>query len=1032
MASAKQYKLLFELAATLGPNFTATFKNASQVMSTMSNDLKSVNAKMKDVSAYQKQQQAVDKSKERVSQLESEHQKLIEEINRTGQATPAMTAKLEANERAMSKARDAAASEQQKLQELGNTLREAGINTDNLDRETEELTAQYNRLEQAQNKINKISAAQEANKQAISQTKGELLGMVGVAAAVGGAIYAGPVKKAAEFEEQMSSVKAISGVTGEELAALSNKAKEMGASTAFTATEAGEAMEYMAMAGWKTDDMLGGLEGIMNLAAAAGADLGTTSDIVTDALTAFGLGAGDATHFADVLAQASSNANTDVEMMGATFQKVAPVAGTLGYSVEDMSLGIGMMANAGVKAEVAGTSLKSALLNMASPTKAQAAAMKQYGISLTNADGSMKSFQDVIENMRSSLGGLSEQEQAAAASTIFGKEAVAGMLAIVNAGEQDFNKLTDAVYNCDGAAKQMAETKLDNLNGQITLAKSAFDGLQVELGQMLLPALTQGIEGLTGFITKLTEFTRQNPGIVKAIAATGAGLFGLKAASLVGKLGFLEVKGGVLAAQKAITAIKGIGLPSFLSSITGGFAGIAPAVLPVVGVIAAVGAAIYLIATHLEEVRGFIQKTFGDDALAVFDKFWAGLSNIGATIRDAFTGGLGNVLPSITSAFSGLGDTVLNRVVPSLANLAKGVLPIIGNAISRILPVIQNIISAVLPVAIQIIGGLISVIAQVIDKVLQIGSALIDTLAPAFMAIGEAIINFFVARFEMIGGVIQQVMPILQDLIANALPVLTNLINMVGGALSVVAGFVANLLAGLANIAAQIMTALAPAFNFLSEIIGTAVVSAVQTFSNICNDIMTILNGVIDFITGVFTGNWGQAWEGVKQIFSGIVSGLDDIFKAPIRAIVAMINKVITGINGVQIPDWVPGVGGQKLNIPTIPEFAKGTNNTPDTFIAGEKGPELITGAAGRRVFTAGQTSEIFSNATTGASTGAAGGGVNLTINVNNNPTISGGNTAEVSGAIEQSNNDLVEKIRNAVLQIMDEEKDRKGRTVYA
>lgn len=857
----------------------------------------------------------------------------------------------------------------------------------------------------------------------------------------------------------MSTVQAISGATGSDMIALAEKAKEMGANTAFTATEAGQALEYMAMAGWETDQMLSGIGGVMDLAAASGEDLASVSDIVTDALSALGMSADETGHFVDVLAATTSGSNTNVGMLGEAFTYVASTAGTLGYKCEDLSIALGTMANAGIKGSQAGTSLKTALTNMASPTDQMKKAMDGLGISMTKGDGSTKSLMEVMQNLRSSIGsvnvdlvdsegnlreyedivsdlsktteGLSQVQQVEAASTIFGKNAMAGMLSIINATDKDFNELTEDIYGSKDAAATMAKIKLDNFNGQVTMAKSAFDALQVELGQMLLPTLTEGVKSLTGFITKLSEFTKNNPGIVKAIAATGAGLFGLKAASLVGKLGFLEVKGGVLAVQKAITAIKGIGLPSFLSSITGGFAGIAPAVLPVVGVIAAVGAAIYLIATHLEEVRGFIQKTFGDDALAVFDKFWAGLSNIGATIRDAFTGGLGNVLPSITSAFSGLGDTVLNRVVPSLANLAKGVLPIIGNAISRILPVIQNIISAVLPVAIQIIGGLISVITQVIDKVLQIGSALIDTLAPAFMAIGEAIINFFVARFENIGSVIQQVMPILQDLIANALPVLTNLINMVGGALSVVAGFVANLLAGLANIAAQIMTALAPAFNFLSEIIGTAVVSAVQTFSNICNDIMTILNGVIDFITGVFTGNWGQAWEGVKQIFSGIVSGLDDIFKAPIRAIVAMINKVISGINGIQIPDWVPGVGGQKLNIPTIPEFAKGTNNTPDTFIAGEKGPELITGAAGRRVFTANQTSEIFSNATTGTSTGAAGG-VNLTINVNNNPTISGGNTAEVSGAIEQSNNDLVEKIRNAVIQIMDEEKDRKGRTVYA
>ena len=534
-------------------------------------DLKSANQKLKDVSAYQKQQTAVANSKNRVTELQGEYDRLVEEIGDVNNATTEQKKQLKSAETALAKARDAAADEQAKLEELSNTLREAGVNTDNLGRDTNELRQQYERLEQAQKKVQEITEKQAANKQAISQTKAQLGGLVGTVTAVGAAIYAGPVKKAAEFQEQMSTVKAISNANAEDMAKLSQKAKEMGATTAFTAAEAGEAMEYMAMAGWKTEDMLGGIDGIMNLASASGEELGSVSDIVTDALTAFGLSASDAGHFSDVLAQASSNANTNVSMMGSTVQKVAPVAGALGYSVEDMSLGIGLMANASIKAEVAGTSLKTALANMAKPTKQQAAYMDKYGISLTKSDGTMKSFGEVVENLRGSLGGLSEQEQIAAASAIFGKESFSGMLAIVNASEQDYNKLTEAVYNCDGAAKRMAEIKLDNLNGQIILAKSAFDALQVELGEMLLPVLTEGIKKLTGVVEAVTAFVRENPKAVKTIAKVAAVLVGLKAGGLVAKLGFLEVKGGILSVQKAFALIKGMGLNNFVSGITGGF-----------------------------------------------------------------------------------------------------------------------------------------------------------------------------------------------------------------------------------------------------------------------------------------------------------------------------------------------------------------------------------------------------------------------------------------------------------------------------
>lgn len=280
------------------------------------------------------------------------------------------------------------------------------------------------------------------------------------------------VKTYGDFESAMSNVKAISSATGEEFEKLNAKAKEEGATTAFTATQSAEAFGYMAMAGWKTEDMLNGIDGIMSLAAASGEDLATTSDIVTDALTAFGLQASDSGHFADVLAQASANANTNVGMMGESFKYVAPVAGALKYSVEDVSLALGLMANASVKGSMAGTSLKTSLANLAAPTDKMQGAMDKYGISLTKRNGEMRTLHEVLDNLRSSLGGLSETEQTAAASTIFGKEAMAGMLAIINASEDDYNKLTAAVNNADGASQQMADTMLDNMNGSFTLLQS--------------------------------------------------------------------------------------------------------------------------------------------------------------------------------------------------------------------------------------------------------------------------------------------------------------------------------------------------------------------------------------------------------------------------------------------------------------------------------------------------------------------------------------------------------------------------------
>ena len=261
----------------------------------------------------------------------------------------------------------------------------------------------------------------------------------------------------------------------------------------------------MAMAGWKTEDMLNGIEGIMNLAAASGEDLATTSDIVTDALTAMGLQASDSGHFADVLAAASSNSNTNVGMMGETFKYVAPVAGALGYNIEDLSQAIGLMANSGIKSTQAGTALRSILTRLAKPPKEAAAAMEKYDISMKNSDGSMKSLMEVMENMRDSLRGLPKDEKAAAAAALGGQEAMSGLLSIVNASDTDFKKLASSIKNADGASEKMANTMNDNLKGSITIAGSALEGFGINVYEKMEKPLKSAVDASTEDINRLSE-----------------------------------------------------------------------------------------------------------------------------------------------------------------------------------------------------------------------------------------------------------------------------------------------------------------------------------------------------------------------------------------------------------------------------------------------------------------------------------------------------------------------------------------------
>ena len=394
-------------------------------------------------------------------------------------------------------------------QQADEALRNGTISQDQYDALQREIVETEQRLRSLEEQANQSATAQQkigatgeklqtvGNK--ISSVGQKLLPVTGVVTGLGTAA----VKTAADFDSAMSKVAAVSGATGSDFDKLRDKAREMGAKTKFSATEAADAMNYMAMAGWKTEEMLSGIEGVMYLAAASGEDLATTSDIVTDALTAFGLTAADSGHFADVLAAASSNANTNVSMMGETFKYCAPVAGALGFSVEDTAEAIGLMGNAGIKASQAGTSMRSIMTNLTGDVKLSGAAIGDVTIATTNADGSMRSLSAILADCRMAFGGMTEAEKANNAETLVGKNAMSGFLALMNAAPEDIAKVSGAVNNCKDAAKNMADTMQDNLEGQLTILKSQLQELAISFGDLLMPAVRSIVSGLQGMVNVL-------------------------------------------------------------------------------------------------------------------------------------------------------------------------------------------------------------------------------------------------------------------------------------------------------------------------------------------------------------------------------------------------------------------------------------------------------------------------------------------------------------------------------------------------
>lgn len=409
---------------------------------------------------------------------------------------------------------------------------------------------------------------EQSNQKSVSSTESACSKMAGLvkksAVAIGVASVAAAKKTidvGKSFEAGMSEVQAISGASGKDLERLSNKAKEMGATTKFSATESATALKYMAMAGWKTNQVVSGLAGVMNLAAASGEDLGTVSDIVTDSMTAFGLKANQSGHFADVLAKASSSSNTNVGLMGETFKYVAPLAGSMGYSIEDTATAIGLMANAGIKGSQAGTSLRSILTRLVKPPKDAAAALSELGISTTNADGSMKPLRQTMSELREKFSGLTESQKSQYASSIAGQEAMSGLLAIVSASDSDFNKLQKAIDNSSGAAKKQADIMNNNLQGALYELGSAAEAVGIGIYEDIKEPLTKAVKVGTTQVSALASKLKK--GGIKEVVPKSA----VNTVQNLGKVAMVAGKGGVTVLSTA-TKVLGNNLEIALSLAT--------------------------------------------------------------------------------------------------------------------------------------------------------------------------------------------------------------------------------------------------------------------------------------------------------------------------------------------------------------------------------------------------------------------------------------------------------------------------------
>ena len=680
----------------------------------------------------------------------------------------------------------------------------------------------------------------------------KLLPVTGVVTGLGTAA----VKTAADFDSAMSRVAAVSGATGSDFDSLRDKAREMGAKTKFSATEAADAMNYMAMAGWKTEDMLSDIEGVMYLAAASGEDLATTSDIVTDALTA-----ADSGHFADVLAAASSNANTNVSMMGETFKYCAPVAGALGFSVEDTAEAIGLMGNAGIKASQAGTSMRSIMTNLTGDVKLSGAAIGDVTIATTNADGSMRSLSAILADCRVAFAGMTEAEKANNAEALVGKNAMSGFLALMNAAPEDIEKVSGAVNNCKDAAKNMADTMQDNLEGQLTILKSQLQELAISFGDLLMPAVRSIVSGLQGMVDVLNAMPDGVKRVIMIVALLAAALGPVLI--VIGKT--LSAIGTIMTwAPKLAGAI---------SAVKGAFAALSatmmanPIAIVIAAIAALVAAFIYLWNTN-EEFRQF------------WIRLWNEIKEVAVQVWTA-------VSQFLVSAWNGIRNTAVA--------VWNGIRDFFSGLWAGIKTLFTTVVTAISTFLVGAWNGIRATVMAVWNAVAAFFTSVWNGIKTVTTTVVTAIRTFLQTAWNGIRTIITTVMNGIWTVISTVWngirTIISTMLNGIRGTVNSVWNGIRNTISSVVN---GIKNTVSGAFNAMWSGIRS-------TISGIYNTIRDGLGNEVNYITGLASAGW--RWG--ADIINGIVNGIRSCIGAVANAVTDVANTIRSHLH-FSVPDEGP------------------------------------------------------------------------------------------------------------------------------
>ena len=939
------------------------------------------------------QQAAVNKTESEIRKYSAALESLESESKQTETATDKLTKTIEA--------------QQSELNDLKNKYKNVVLEQGESSKEAKDLANQIDKLsgELSENKteLNNASAAADKLDKSLEDVdpegaakgftvlKGALANLIadGIQRAVSalGDFVTSTIEVGKEFEYKMSGVQAISGATGDDLTALTEKAKELGASTIFSATEVAEAMTEMAKAGWSSEQIISGMGGVLNATSASGENLATVATIAADAISGFGLEAEDSVRVADLLTQAANSGTIGIVDLGETFKYIAPVAGSMGLSIEDCTTAITGMSMAGIKGSQAGTSLRTLLTNLVKPTDAMSKAMEELGIEVANSDGSMKPLNEIISILRGSFDGLTEEQKSYYAATLAGKTGMSGMLSLMNLTQEEYDEIANSMNNCKGVAEKTSKVMTDNLSGDLEELSGNLETVQLNLYDKFEPALRAGAKALNGLVDALQWLIDHGDGVAAVVTgiATAVGSYIAYTTALkVMREGWMSLE----IVQKAVAAAQWL-INAAMSANPIGL---------VVAAVAGLVAAFVVLWNKSDAFREFwinlwekVKEITSVVVTAIKDFFtnlWADIQIIWGVVSEWFS----NLWTSIKDAAM----VVITPIVEFFTGIWESIKTawgVVSQWFSDLWTGIKDAAMVIITPIIEFFTGIWEGIKAIFTPVIEWFTALFTSVWNTLDSTVTVIIQLLQGCWELIKAVFSVVAEWFNtNVITPVKTFFTNLWNGIKTTASNAWEFIKAVWTVVGKwFNENIITPVKTAFTTFWNAIKNAASTAWTGIKNVWSKVKGWFNeNIVSPVKEAFTGMWNKlksgassAWSGIKDVFSKVVSffkdtftkawtavkdvfstggkifdgikdGIVSAFKTIVNAIIKGINKVVSvpfsAINSVlskirnaSIAGVTPFSGLGSISVPQIPLLAKGgVIDKATAAIFGEDGAEAV------------------------------------------------------------------------------------------